>query len=84
MNRKKKKRKWKPKLSIFKYKVQVPTSEEMVRKLDIMNGQTAWESALKSEMKDPFNLECLDMNSIRYLPGGNYQEMTTVMIIYDV
>jgi hypothetical protein len=56
MNRKKKKRKWKPKSLTYKYGVQVPTSVKMARKLDVANGNTAWENALKSEMRDLFNL----------------------------
>jgi hypothetical protein len=83
MNRKKNKRKWKPKLSRFKYGVQVPTSVEMARKLDIANGNTAWEDALKSEMKDLFNLECFDIKSFGFTPGDDYQK-TTLTIIYDV
>lgn len=75
MNQKKKKRKWKPKSSTFKYRVQVETSVEMVRKLDVASGHTAWHFC--------FDLECLDMRSIGNLPSGNYQEII-LMIIYDV
>jgi hypothetical protein len=53
------------------------------RKLDITNGNTAWEDLLKSEMKDLFNLECFDIKSIGYFPGGDYQGIT-LTIIYDV
>jgi hypothetical protein len=83
MNRKRKKRKWKLQTSTFKYGVQVPTSVEMARKLDIDNGNTAWEGALKSEMRDLFNLECFDIKSIGYAPGDDYQK-TTLRIIYNV
>ncbi len=57
MNGKEMKRKWKSKLSTFKYGVQVPTTVKMARDLDIVNGNTSWEDALKSEMKNLFNLE---------------------------
>jgi hypothetical protein len=81
--KKKKKRKWEPKLLTFKYGVQVPTTVELARKLDIANGSTAWEDALKLEMKDPFNLECFESKSIGYAPGEDYQK-TTLTIIYNV
>ena len=83
MNRKKKKRKWKPKLSTFKYGVQVLSSVAMARKLDINNGNTAWEDALKSEMKHLFNLECFDIKSLGFTPGDDDQK-TALTIIYDV
>jgi hypothetical protein len=74
----------KSKLSTFKYGVQVPTSVEMARKLAIANGNTAcWEDALKSEMKNLFNLRCFDIKSVGSSLGGDYQE-TTLTIIYDV
>jgi hypothetical protein len=44
---------------------------------------TAWEDALKSEMKDLFNLECFDIKSFGFTPGEDYQK-TTLTIIYDV
>jgi hypothetical protein len=83
MNQKKKKRKWKPKWPTFKHGVQVPMSVAMARKLDIKNGNTAWEDALKSMMKDLFNLESFDIKSFGFTPGEDYQK-TTLMIIYNV
>ena len=83
MNREKKKRKWKPRSVTYKYRVQVPTSVAMARKLDIDNGNTAWEDALKSERKDLFNLECFEIKSFGFTPGDDYQK-TTLTIIYDV
>jgi hypothetical protein len=84
MNRKKKKRKWKPKSWTFKYGVQVPASVAMARKLHIDNGKnTAWIDALKSEMKELFNLECFDIKSFGFTPGDDYQR-TMLTIIYDV
>jgi hypothetical protein len=58
-------------------------SVEMARKLEIGNGNPAWEDALKSEMKDLFNLECFDIKSFGFTPGDDYQK-TTLTIIYDV
>jgi hypothetical protein len=55
----------------------------MARTLDINNGNTAWEDALKSMMKDLFNLESFDIKSFGFTPGDNYQK-TTLTIIYDV
>jgi hypothetical protein len=72
-----------PKLSTFKHGVQVPMSVDMARKLDIDNRNTAWEDAVKSEMKDLFDLECFDIKSIGFLPGDDYQK-TMLTIIYDV
>jgi hypothetical protein len=74
VNQKKKKRKWKPKSSTFKYGVQVPTSVAMARKLDIDNGNTAWEDALKAEMKDLFDLEFFHIKSFGFTPGDNYRK----------
>jgi hypothetical protein len=82
-NQKKKKRKSRQKSSTFKYRVQVPTSVAMARKLDIDNGNTTWEDALKSEVKDLFNLKCFDIKSFGFTPGDGYQK-TTLTIIYDV
>jgi hypothetical protein len=64
MNHKKKKRKGKLEMLAFKHGVQDLVSVEMARKLDIENGNTVWEDALKSEMKDLFNLECFAIKSI--------------------
>ncbi len=68
----------------FKYGVQVPASVAMARKLHIDNGKnTAWIDALKSEMKELFNLECFDIKSFGFTPGDDYQR-TMLTIIYDV
>jgi hypothetical protein len=52
MTPKKKKRRKKPEMLAFKYRLQFLMSFEMARKLDIENGNTLWEDALISSMKN--------------------------------
>jgi hypothetical protein len=63
MNRKKKKRKYKPNTSQLKYGVEVPRNIQHALQLDKDNdnGNNYWQDSIKSEMKDLFDLECFEI-----------------------
>jgi hypothetical protein len=61
----------------------VPRNVKHAFELDRSNGDSFWSGAVKAEMKDLFDLEAFNIQSVGYHPGPTYQP-TTLTIIFDV
>lgn len=56
-----------------KYGIIIPRSYKHCVELDITNGNTLWQTAVKNEIAALINHECFEFKSKRFKPNKNYQ-----------
>lgn len=67
----------------FAYGLEVPRNWEDVLRIDLENGDTAWQDAIKKEIGALLELECFDVQEEGYRPPEDYQYVR-MHLVYDV